>query len=97
MNRFEVKLDAGNSTLVTAWAILAPSLVLLVVGVGPGSGADSSDEALSAAESPRVMIDKRIGEVWREYDLKCSRAATDGEWCRRVFLDLIGRIPKVDS
>jgi len=97
MNRFEVKLDAGNSTLVTAWAILAPSLVLLVVGVGPGSGADSSDEALSAAESPRVMIDKRIGEVWREYDLKCSRAATDGEWCRRVFLDLIGRIPKVDE
>ena len=28
--------------------------------------------------------------------LRCEQA-TDGEWCRRLYLDVIGRIPTVDE
>ncbi|HAN99703.1 MAG TPA: hypothetical protein DCQ98_20770 [Planctomycetaceae bacterium] len=42
-------------------------------------------------------IDRQIAEVWKEYDLRPSEPATDGEWCRRVHLDLIGRIPTVEE
>jgi hypothetical protein len=43
---------------------------------------------------PQVkFIDEQIAAVWEDAGLKPSAAATDGEWCRRVHLDLIGRVP----
>ena len=29
--------------------------------------------------------------------LQPSPPATDGEWCRRVYLDVLGRIPTIDE
>ena len=47
---------------------------------------------------PQVdRINEMVEQVWKDYELKPSQAATDGEWCRRVHLDLIGRIPTVDE
>lgn len=43
---------------------------------------------------PQVQrINERIEAGWRDSKLSASPAATDEEYCRRVFLDLIGRIP----
>lgn len=42
-------------------------------------------------------IDELIESVWLDYDLNPSPPATDAEWCRRLYLDLIGRIPSVDE
>lgn len=39
------------------------------------------------------QIDALVEQLWKEYELKPSKPATDAEWCRRVFLDTIGRIP----
>ena len=45
---------------------------------------------------PQVtFINEQIRLGWQEYGLSPSIPATDGEWCRRVHLDLIGRIPSV--
>jgi hypothetical protein len=45
---------------------------------------------------PQVAtINKEVRQVWDEYNLKPSAPAEDGEWCRRVYLDIIGRIPTV--
>ena len=45
---------------------------------------------------PQVAeINQNILAGWNEYGFKPSGLATDGEWCRRVHLDLIGRIPTV--
>ncbi len=56
-----------------------------------------SPESLGAAPAstsdPVSEIDRHIKEVWDQYGLKPSDPATDGEWCRRLYLDLIGRIP----
>lgn len=43
------------------------------------------------------QINQLIAQVWEDYEIKPSKEATDGEWCRRVYLDLIGRIPSVNE
>lgn len=44
-----------------------------------------------------IRIDQLIEQTWEEYSLKPSRLATDGEWCRRLYLDVLGRIPTVQE
>jgi len=39
------------------------------------------------------FINERIAAGWSDAKIKPSDAATDQEWCRRVHLDIIGRIP----
>jgi hypothetical protein len=53
----------------------------------------------NAADSlPQVeMIDQRMDEYWKEWEMRPSPLADDGVWARRVFLDLIGRIPRLDE
>ncbi len=67
-----------------------------VVGVAPlgvawlSGGAAGSDGAVAIRE-----VDSRIQEVWSERGLEPSREAEAGEWCRRLYLDVLGRIPTV--
>ncbi|MBL9124609.1 MAG: DUF1549 domain-containing protein [Planctomycetaceae bacterium] len=44
-----------------------------------------------------AFIDQAIRQGWKEQQLTPSSPATDGEWCRRLFLDVIGRIPTADE
>lgn len=47
---------------------------------------------------PQVaFINEQVSAGWADADLEPSAAATDGEWCRRVHLDVIGRIPTIDE
>lgn len=47
---------------------------------------------------PQVKyINEQIRQVWADNGLKPSPEATDGEWCRRVYLDILGRIPSVEE
>jgi hypothetical protein len=42
-----------------------------------------------------AKIDEHIARRWREVGVQPAAAADDGEFVRRVYLDLIGRIPHV--
>jgi len=42
-----------------------------------------------------ALINEKIRQGWQGQGLTPSAPATDGEWCRRVFLDVLGRIPSV--
>ena len=44
-----------------------------------------------------AFINDRIRAGWRDAGLEPSPQATAGEWCRRVYLDVLGRIPTVDE
>jgi len=45
---------------------------------------------------PQVgLINAQVRQGWTTANLTPSGPATDGEWCRRVFLDVVGRIPTV--
>jgi Protein of unknown function (DUF1549)/Protein of unknown function (DUF1553) len=47
---------------------------------------------------PQVeLINDQIRAAWQERRLTPSPAASDGEWCRRLYLDLLGRVPSVDE
>ncbi|RMF38261.1 MAG: DUF1549 domain-containing protein [Planctomycetota bacterium] len=43
------------------------------------------------------LINAAIEQQWADYGLRPSAVEEDGKWCRRVFLDLIGRIPNYEE
>jgi hypothetical protein len=75
-------------------------LVIAILFAGAGflndSLADSNeDESLAVVPKQVSQINVHVSDVWEQYQLKPSSEATDGEWCRRLFLDVLGRIPTV--
>lgn len=64
----------------------------VLTGLSPGLFAQ--DSSVRIPDQVRE-IDRLVAESWEAYDLRPSAEATDGEWCRRVYLDVIGRIPTV--
>ncbi len=43
------------------------------------------------------LINRQLRQRWRQAAVTPSRLASDGTWCRRVYLDLLGRIPTVEE
>lgn len=87
--------------------MLAP--LLLVGVVHQPSQADSGrpesapstsatkQSATAVALKQVALINALVARQWQARQLVPSAAATDGEWCRRVYLDLLGRIPTVEE
>ncbi len=62
------------------------------------AGAKSGSSKGKSYGLPQVgLINEQIRSSWQEQHLTPSPPATDGEWCRRLFLDVIGRVPSVDE
>ena len=73
--------------LMWAWALVAV--------LDTGRLAVAADEHFGV---PQVKyINEQIAAGWADAGLQPSAAATDGEWCRRVHLDVIGRIPTTEE
>jgi hypothetical protein len=41
------------------------------------------------------QINEQIRQQWTDYQITPSPPASEGEWCRRVYLDILGRVPSV--
>ncbi len=74
-----------------ACCMMAASLVLLQ-SISAQSAPQRSAEIEQVYE-----IDRMIESMWRAYELEPATAAKNYEWCRRVYLDVLGRIPSVDE
>ena len=84
---------------------LLRSLFALLVGIAAALPAAvmpaAADPVEKSASSDVIMppqvetIDRLIRQGWKDFELTPSEPATDGEWCRRVYLDVLGRIPRV--
>ncbi len=47
---------------------------------------------------PQVeIINEAMRKSWADHHLAPSQVASDGDWCRRIYLDVIGRIPRLDE
>jgi hypothetical protein len=47
---------------------------------------------------PQVLvINDAIEQVWRDYEIRPVGEVDDAVWCRRVYLDVIGRIPTFEE
>jgi len=78
-----VRLKWAAMLTVVAWAATAPLAWC------------AGDESFGI---PQVkFINEQVSAGWADAELEPSAAATDGEWCRRVHLDVIGRIPTLDE
>ena len=40
-----------------------------------------------------AMINHAIEQGWNDYEIRPAPDVDDSTWCRRVYLDVIGRIP----
>src|SRR5262245_22268401 len=90
----------------TRFTRLSYFCAVLFLGIGvfiSAAFARASDErgAAGAAtdklppEKLAAWIDGRFDESWRKLRIEPAGPTSDGEFARRVFLDLIGRIPSV--
>jgi len=51
-----------------------------------------------SVQPPQIaMIDQAIEQGWADYEITSAKEADDMVWCRRVFLDVIGRIPSLEE
>jgi hypothetical protein len=64
----------------------------------PGS-ASSPVEASAARSLPAqvAFVNDQLRRHWAERKVSPSPPATDGQWCRRIYLDVLGRIPRHDE
>lgn len=55
-------------------------------------------QAAQPGVPPQVAeINTAIEQQWRDYEIKPAPEAPDAIWCRRVYLDVIGRIPTLQE
>lgn len=74
----------------------------------PGTNRIAKGEAAPGAAGQQLVprsfdisqvefINQQIRRGWKDHELTPSPAASDGEWCRRVYLDILGRTPTVEE
>ncbi|MEM6798524.1 MAG: DUF1549 and DUF1553 domain-containing protein [Planctomycetota bacterium] len=80
--------------VVTLGSVLTSVVFFWTTAAG---AATSSSVAGAESLGETALINARIRAAWEDQGLKPSPQATDGEWCRRVYLDLVGRIPNVNE
>lgn len=54
-----------------------------------------TSSAAGLDDSPVELINAGLRAAWQENGLRPAQQATQSEWCRRVYLDLLGRVPTV--
>src|SRR5690606_21459014 len=71
------------------------ALLLMVAALPRPASAAERASPTPAATAPIELIDHQISEGWKANKLTPSNKAEDGEWCRRLYLDILGRVPSV--
>jgi mono/diheme cytochrome c family protein len=64
---------------------------------GPAAGERSGAAQAPVFDSPIQAIDTLVAESWMRREVTPAPMADDRTWCRRVYLDLAGRIPTTDE
>jgi hypothetical protein len=80
------RLAAMFSVVVSLWVVQA--VEARAADPSPGSG-----ERKAVGKGRLALIDTLIQEGWKKAGVQPAKAASDEEFLRRVYLDLVGRIP----
>jgi hypothetical protein len=90
---------AGSFLLFQAVATTSPAMAVESTGTTaatPAAEPKSAPAAKGTYGIPQVAyINELIRKGWTDAKITPSAYATEGEWCRRVYLDVLGRIPTV--
>lgn len=74
--------------LTPTWRLALAAAVGLTVG---------SARAAETVPPQTQTINDELGKAWKVADLKPSKKATDYEFVRRAFIDIVGRIPTAEE
>lgn len=86
-------------------AIRLATFVAIALGLGVAT-VEAQPRARAAKQAagpqdygiPQVRtINEQIRAQWGEWQITPAPPAPDGEWCRRVYLDILGRVPSVQE
>ena len=81
--------------------VLVVFLGILLGPIGRSNAGDNppprSDRKQTSTISQVSFIDKAIAEAWDKAGIKPAKPATDEEFLRRAYLDLLGRIPNIQE
>ncbi|MGI9516497.1 MAG: DUF1549 and DUF1553 domain-containing protein [Pirellulaceae bacterium] len=79
--------------------LLPVILPWLLGSVLPLATAQNTRQWTEASDLPPQVrqINRLVQEMWSAYEIEPTEPARDYEWCRRVYLDLLGRVPTVDE
>jgi hypothetical protein len=91
----EVFLGLALGMAGSVWADDHPSLGSS--GKPASSAKPTSPAKLESAISQVALIDQEIARAWDKAGVKPAKLATDEEFLRRAYLDLLGRIPNVQE
>ncbi|QDT34074.1 DUF1549 and DUF1553 domain-containing protein [Thalassoglobus polymorphus] len=63
------------------------------------NGAAQADDGFTTGSSDPLIqfINQQIRQTWEDNEVKPSPVADDAEWIRRVYLDIVGRIPSAEE
>ncbi len=87
------------------WLLAASSVVVgaerpseRAVAAATSASSTAASTKSARATLPQVQyINELIRQGWQAHGLQPSVPATEGEWCRRVYLDVLGRIPSIEE
>jgi hypothetical protein len=93
-----VRLSQGR--LAGMWGWMSGALALGVLAAAPvlaAPGDASPNSTNSVLPKQIAVINEHIRKGWDDAGIRPSAPATEGEWCRRVYLDVLGRVPTVEE
>jgi hypothetical protein len=74
------------------------AIAFFILGNAINNSLVAADKRDVAPLPPQVeKIDKALQQGWLEAEVRPSPAEDELKWCRRLFLDVIGRIPSYDE
>lgn len=92
-----------RSAILAIFFFAMPSACLWTTAAAQDAAVDRPAFAGNAAiggkatGTPVDMINRMIQQGWEDYEIRPQSEVDDGAWCRRVYLDVIGRIPTVSE
>jgi len=79
-------------------SVAAAGRAALVLALALGATASrAADDPKTASSSGANFLDPLLEQAWEEAGVKPPRPASDEEFLRRAYLDIIGRIPNVQE
>ncbi|QGJ70162.1 Secreted protein containing DUF1549 [Planctomycetales bacterium 10988] len=93
--------NLGGSLLLAGFLVCGFSSQLMAAeDTLLADNSENATEAVTADTTPlsddgRIIafINEQIRQGWADYEYRPSKEADEGKWVRRVYLDLLGRIP----
>ena len=95
------------SRLLGCWAMVAAVLGLANIAFGqsePSKPVPQNQKADESGSSKRLLLPRQVELInaameatWKDAEIRPSPVEDELKWCRRVYLDILGRIPSYEE